>query len=154
MKITLVNGTELESLGVHGQSTMYQGANRDSLIFLFSPDAASIETILQEFTAENCTAIKIQDGDGVSIHEGYTIRTQAGVGLRETALGREATDSSEMVAYCKMVKTTYAEEQLLAIRRQMEATASQMTDTQLALCEVYEMMLGSGTAGEGVNNNG
>lgn len=153
MKIILANGTELESLGVHGQSAMYQGANRDSLIFLFST-AVSIETILQEFTAENCTAIKIQDGDGVSIHEGYTIRTQAGVGLRETALGREATDSSEMVAYCKMVKTTYAEEQLLAIRRQMEATASQMTDTQLALCEVYEMMLGSGAAGEGVNNNG
>lgn len=141
MKIILSNGSEFEAIGVHGTTTMYQGSSRDSLTFLFNPESVSIDTIIKEFTADNCTTIKIQDSDTISVHDGYSIRTQAGVGLKEVALGRVATEESDTVVYCKMVKITYAEEQILAIRRKVEETASKVTDTQVALCEVYEMVI-------------
>ena len=52
-----------------------------------------------------------------------------------------------------MAQRSYAEQQLLDIQKQMEETSLQMTDTQLALCEVYEMMLNNGKPGE-VESNG
>ena len=116
------------------------------MVFDF-PAAAGLEGINAAFSAENCESIRIvEDGGTEHIHTGYVLRVE----LILTP-GEEGGEGQITVT---MAKRSYAEEQLLAIRRQAEATAAQMTDTQLALCEVYEMMLGSGETGEEVSDNG
>ena len=143
MTVILNDGTELAPLDISGEPTTVQGETRDSLVFDF-PASAGLEGINAAFSAENCESIRIvEDGGTEHIHTGYVLRVE----LILTP-GEEGGEGQITVT---MAKRSYAEEQLLAIRRQAEATAAQMTDTQLALCEVYEMMLGSG---EEVNDNG
>ena len=143
MKMYLANEVELEPLTVSGEPRIVQGETRDCLSFHFSA-SAGLEAINTAFSAANCESIRIvEDGGTEHIHTGYVLRVE----LILTP-GEEGGEGQITVT---MAKRSYAEEQLLAIRRQAEATASQMTDTQLALCEVYEMMLGSG---EEVNDNG
>lgn len=145
MKVMLQNGTEMEPIGISGEPVAVQGETRDSLVFDF-PASAGLEAINSAFSEENCESIRIvEDGGTEHIHTGYVIRV---------ALTLTPGESSEGRITVTMAQRTYAEEQLLAIRSQVEATAAQITDTQLALCEVYEMMLESGTAEEGVNDNG
>lgn len=147
MKIYLTDNTELEPLDISGEPATVQGETRDSLTFAF-PASAGLEAINTAFSEENCESIRIvEDGGTEYIHTGYVIR----VALTMIPGEDESGDGRITVA---MAKRSYAEEQLLAIRRQAEATASQMTDTQLALCEVYEMILGSGSTGEEVSDNG
>ena len=146
MTVILNDGTELAPLDISGEPTTVQGETRDSLVFDF-PASAGLEGINAAFSAENCESIRIvEDGGTEHIHAGYVIRVE----LILTP-GEEGGEGQITVT---MAKRSYAEEQLLAIRRQAEATAAQMTDTQLALCEVYEMMLGSGETGEAVSDNG
>ena len=143
MKIYLANAMELEPLTVSGEPRIVQGETRDCLSFHF-PTSAGLEEINGAFSVENCESIRVvEDGGTEHIHTGYVLRVE----LILTP-GEEGGEGQITVT---MAKRSYAEEQLLAIRRQAEATAAQMTDTQLALCEVYEMMLGSG---EEVNDNG
>ena len=146
MTVILNDGTELAPLDISGEPTTVQGETRDSLVFDF-PASAGLEAINAAFSAENCESIRIvEDGGTEHIHTGYVLRVE----LILTP-GEEGGEGQITVT---MAKRSYAEEQLLAIRRQAEATAAQMTDTQLALCEVYEMMLGSGETGEEVSDNG
>lgn len=146
MTVILNDGTELAPLDISGEPTTVQGETRDSLVFDF-PASAGLEGINAAFSAENCESIRIvEDGGTEHIHTGYVLRVE----LILTP-GEEGGEGQITVT---MAKRSYAEEQLLAIRRQAEATAAQMTDTQLALCEVYEMMLGSGETGEAVSDNG
>ena len=146
MTVILNDGTELAPLDISGEPTTVQGETRDSLVFDF-PASAGLEGINAAFSAENCESIRIvEDGGTEHIHTGYVLRVE----LILTP-GEEGGEGQITVT---MAKRSYAEEQLLAIRRQAEATAAQMTDTQLALCEVYEMMLGSGETGEEVSDNG
>lgn len=146
MKMYLANEVELEPLTVSGEPRIVQGETRDCLSFHF-PASAGLEGINAAFSEENCESIRIvEDGGTEHIHTGYVLRVE----LILTP-GEEGGEGQITVT---MAKRSYAEEQLLAIRRQAEATAAQMTDTQLALCEVYEMMLGSGETGEEVSDNG
>ena len=147
MTVILNDGTELAPLDISGEPTTVQGETRDSLVFDF-PASAGLEAINAAFSPENCESIRIvEDGGTEHIHAGYVIRVSL-------TLTPTEDDGGEGQITVTMAQRTYTEEQLLAIRRQAEATAAQMTDTQLALCEVYEMMLGSGETGEEVSDNG
>lgn len=147
MTVILNDGTELAPLDISGEPTTVQGETRDSLVFDF-PASAGLEAINSAFSPENCESIRIvEDGGTEHIHAGYVIRVSL-------TLTPTEDDGGEGQITVTMAQRTYTEEQLLAIRRQAEATAAQMTDTQLALCEVYEMMLGSGETGEEVSDNG
>ena len=146
MKVILKDGMELALLNASGEPVTVQGETRDSLAFTI-PASAGLEAINAAFSEENCESIRlVEDGGTEHVHTGYVLRTA----LTLTP-GEEGGEGQITVT---MAKRSYAEEQLLAIRRQAEATAAQMTDTQLALCEVYEMMLGSGETGEEVSGNG
>lgn len=143
MKIYLTDNTELEPLDISGEPATVQGETRDSLTFAF-PASAGLQDINSAFTAENCENIRLVEDNGTEhIHTGYVLRAAL------TLTPGEADGEGRITV--TMAKRSYAEEQLLAIRAMTEETAAQMTDTQLALCEVYEMMLGSG---EEVNDNG
>lgn len=147
MTVILNDGTELAPLDISGEPATVQGETRDSLVFDFLA-SAGLEAINSAFSPENCESIRIvEDGGTEHIHAGYVIRVSL-------TLTPTEDDGGEGQITVTMAKRSYAEEQLLAIRRQAEATAAQMTDTQLALCEVYEMMLGSGETGEEVSDNG
>ena len=147
MTVILNDGAELAPLDISGEPTTVQGETRDSLVFDF-PASAGLEAINAAFSPENCESIRIvEDGGTEHIHAGYVIRVSL-------TLTPTEDDGGEGQITVTMAQRTYTEEQLLAIRRQAEATAAQMTDTQLALCEVYEMMLGSGETGEEVSDNG
>ena len=147
MKVILQDGTELEPLDISGEPTTVQGETRDSLTFAFQA-SAGLEAINAAFSEENCESIRlVEDGGTEHIHTGYVIRVAL-------TLTPGPDESGEDHITITMAQRTYAEEQLLVIRRQTEETAAQMTDTQLALCEVYEMMLGSGETGEEVSGNG
>lgn len=147
MKVILKDGMELALLNASGEPVTVQGETRDSLAFTI-PASAGLEAINAAFSEENCESIRIvEDGGTEHIHAGYVIRVSL-------TLTPTEDDGGEGQITVTMAQRTYTEEQLLAIRRQAEATAAQMTDTQLALCEVYEMMLGSGETGEEVSDNG
>lgn len=144
MKVMLQDGTELEPIGISGEPVTVEGEMRDSLVIAF-PASAGLEAINAAFSADNCESIRIVEDSGTEhIHTGYVIRVSLVL-----APGEDKNGDGRIIV--TMAKRSYAEEQLLAIRSQVEETAAQMTDTQLALCEVYEMMLGSG---EEVNDNG
>lgn len=147
MTVILNDGAELAPLDISGEPTTVQGEKRDCLSFHF-PASAGLEAINAAFSEENCESIRlVEDGGTEHIHAGYVIRVSL-------TLTPTEDDGGEGQITVTMAQRTYTEEQLLAIRRQAEATAAQMTDTQLALCEVYEMMLGSGETGEEVSDNG
>lgn len=136
MKIYLQDGTELAPLDISGEPATVQGETRDSLVIAF-PASAGLEAINTAFSEENCESIRlVEDGGTEHVHTGYVLR----MALTLTP-GEEGGEGQITVT---MAKRSYAEEQLLAIRRQTEETAARMTDTQMALCEVYEMMLGTG----------
>lgn len=146
MKIYLQDGTELEPLDISGRPATVQGETRDSLTFAF-PASAGLQDINSAFTGENCETIRIvEDGGTEHIHTGYVLRAAL------TLIPGEADGEGRITV--TMAERSYAEEQLLAIRTMAEETAAQVTDTQLALCEVYELMLGTGADGEEVSVNG
>ena len=72
MKIIL-NNTELTPINVIGGRKNVQGANRDTLTFVFPADEnmAELDGI---FTAKNCESITVEDESGSYIHKGYTVR--------------------------------------------------------------------------------
>ncbi|MBQ6833581.1 MAG: hypothetical protein IJO55_04100 [Lachnospiraceae bacterium] len=72
MKIILTNGTELTPILVTGGPKYAQGANRDTLDFVF-PDC-SLDEKVEQFTEANCENITIVGDDGSeAIHTGYVI---------------------------------------------------------------------------------
>ena len=137
MKIILQDGTELALLSASGEPVTVEGETRDSLSFV-CPASAGLETINAAFSEENCESIRLVENSGTEhVHTGYVIRVAL-------TLIPGVSEGSEGLITVTMAKRSYAEEELLAIRRQTEETAARMTNTQLALCEVYEMMLGTG----------
>lgn len=72
MKIIL-NNIELTPINVIGGRKNVQGANRDTLTFVFpaDKDMAELDGI---FTAKNCESITVEDESGSYIHKGYTVR--------------------------------------------------------------------------------
>lgn len=128
MTVTLSNGERLNFLGVHGGPITYQGVIRDCLTFLFDPEEMSVEQLLEKFTAENCKAVRLLDETDENareaVHENYTIRTGAGVGMRDLArrggYGSSVTDEQQ-TAYVSMAQSALAERMLLSQQEAVDA---------------------------------
>lgn len=116
MKIILNNIVELTPIIVTGSKRFVQGANRDTLSFVF-PVNTSMDEIDSIFNGENCETITIVDGDNQYIHSGYTIRAEL---KREPIEVTPATDSEPAVyehrVIVSMSQRTYAETQMAAMR--------------------------------------
>lgn len=127
MTIKLNNGTELEAILVTGATRYIQGANRDTLSFVF-PAAAGLAELDGAFTPENCESITIVTEDGSeNVHTGYTIRSE----LSKAAVEVEpATAESEAVYEDRitvvMAQRTYAETKLA----QLQAAVAALTVEQ------------------------
>lgn len=131
MKIILTNGTELTPIMVTGQSTYAHGAERDSLTFVFSE--TSLDELDSIFTETSCESIDIIDDDGNEfIHSGYVIRTEL---TKKRVVTQEANlDTDEVMenrVFITMAQRTYAETQMMLL-------SEELTNTQLALVELYE----------------
>lgn len=120
MIIKLTNGTELNPILVTGGHKYMQGASRDTLSFVFPVDA-SMDELDALFTAENCEAITIVDGENEYIHHGYTIRAEL---KREPVVVTPATEvEAEVVEQrvtVSMSQRTYMESQLAATQAAVE----------------------------------
>lgn len=135
MKIILTNGVELAPIMVTGASKYVQGANRDSLTFVFAN--TSLDEIDCVFTAENCENINIiGDDNSEAIHSGYTVRAELVKKLVET---QKATTDAEAVTeyrvFVTMAQRTYAETKLTTL-------TIENVDTQLAIAELAEIVMG------------
>lgn len=149
MKVILVDGTQLSPIMVTGETTEIFGAKRDVLNFVFD-DKYTLEYLEQFFTEENCETLilkqsstTLEDGTVVDgsedIHTSYTIRA----GLEKTYEETNETDEDGKQIYVtrlmvKMAQRTYAENQLASIKKQMTEISDEVTNNQLALCELYE----------------
>lgn len=144
MKIILANGTELNLIMVTGGPQYVQGANRDVLTFVFD-GSVSMDEVDILFSETNCETIKIISEETVqvdeentkiveteNVHSGYVIR--AGL-TKKREIVQEATTSTEEVSEYRvevtMAQRTYAETKIAMM-------SQDITDTQLALCEIYE----------------
>ena len=108
MKITLANETELEALGVRGESIHYQGMDRDCLCISFDPEQHTLAEIDGSFTPENCRALTLTDESGSYIHTGYIIRRSLEKG-RDSRGGGSALPPERIVV--KMAQISYLEQQ-------------------------------------------
>lgn len=136
MKIILSNGTELEPIAVTGSRHNIQGASRDCLSFVF-PETAVLETLDVAFTEAACESITLVESEDTSyIHKGYTIRTELKKESIEVSTGDSETDAVyENRITVTMAQRTYTESKLAAL-------ASESTDTQLAVAELAEIIMG------------
>lgn len=115
MKIILNNNAELAPLSVIGGRKNVQGANRDTLTFVFPADTNMVE-LDGIFSAANCESITIEDETGSYIHKGYTLRGE----LSKTSVCVEAETEEAPAVYedrvnIVMGQRTYAESQLASL---------------------------------------
>lgn len=121
MKIILANGTELAPVVLTGEKRYLQGANRDTLSFVF-PEETSLDEMDAIFTAENCETITIVDGENEYIHSAYTIRAELKRNPVEVTPATESTDAVyENRVTVAMAQRTYAESQMASMQKAMEA---------------------------------
>ena len=124
MNIKLSNGTVLSPILATGETRYVQGANRDTLNFIF-PATEGMEALDAAFSAENCESITVLEAvevpDGTTteqsyLHTGYTIRA----GLKKEAVEvTPATEEAEAVyedrITVSMSQRTYTESQLASL---------------------------------------
>ncbi len=122
MKIILNNGTELEPILVTGGLRRIQGADRDTLSFVF-PASAGLETLDAAFTPCNCESITIVDDEEAQyVHSGYTIRRELSKAAVEvTPATAEAEAVYEDRITVAMAQRTYAETQLAQLQAAVAA---------------------------------
>ena len=115
MKIILNNNAELAPLNVIGGRKNVQGANRDTLTFVFPADTnmAELDGI---FSTANCESIAIEDETGSYIHKGYTVRGE----LSKTSVCTVAETEESPAVYedrinIVMGQRTYAESQIASL---------------------------------------
>lgn len=125
MNIKLNNGTQLEAILVTGGARHVQGANRDTLTFVF-PAEMGLDTLDAAFAPQSCESVTIVDGEGgESVHTGYTIRAELSKAAVEVS---PATAESEAVYEERitvvMAQRTYAETQLA----RLQAAVAALTD--------------------------
>ena len=135
MQIILANGMGVNPIMVTGAIQFVQNANRDALTFVFD-ETASLTELDAIFTPENCETITIVEKDGEAIHKGYTIRAELVkkpvTAENETPVAEETTVTRVFVT---MAQRTYAESKLAKL-------ASESTDTQIAVAELAEIIMG------------
>ena len=124
MNIKLSNGTVLSPILATGETRYVQGANRDTLNFIF-PATEGMEALDAAFSAENCESITVLEAvevpDGTTteqsyLHKGYTIRA----GLKKEAVEvTPAIEEAEAVyedrITVSMSQRTYTESQLASL---------------------------------------
>ena len=115
MKIIL-NNTELTPINVIGGRKNVQGANRDTLTFVFPADMSMAE-LDGTFSAANCESITIEDDTGSYIHKGYTVRGE----LSKTSVCTAAETEETPAVY---------EDRINIVMGQRTYTEKQMADTQ------------------------
>lgn len=125
MKIILTNGTELEPILVKGGLRRVQGADRDTLSFVF-PASAGLEALDAAFTPANCESITIVDDDEAQhIHSGYTIRYELSkTAVEVTPATAEAEAVYEERITVAMSQRTYAETQLAQLQAAVAALSA------------------------------
>ena len=112
MKIILNNGRELAPINIIGGRKNVQGANRDTLTFIFLADM-SMAGLDELFSAANCESITVEDNTGSFIHKGYTVRGELSkVSVCTSAETDEAAATYEDRINVVMGQRTYAESQL------------------------------------------
>lgn len=116
MKIILNNNEELAPLSVIGGRKNVQGANRDTLTFVFPADMSMAE-LDGTFSAANCESITIEDDTGSYIHKGYTVRGE----LSKTSVCTAAETEETPAVY---------EDRINIVMGQRTYTEKQMADTQ------------------------
>lgn len=128
MKIILNNNTELAPLSVIGGRKNVQGANRDTLTFVFPADTnmADLDGI---FSTANCESIAIEDETGSYIHKGYTVRGE----LSKTSVCVEAETEEAPAVYedriqVVMGQRTYAETKLAEMEEALNMILEGTTD--------------------------
>lgn len=132
MKIILKDGTELETIIVQGGIRHISGSNRDALTFVFD-EGADVNQLDEIFTEENCEVIKLVGEDGSnSIHTDYTIRVEMKTYFEE--LSKENPDNQAV----NVKRTTVTMAQCSYVEKQLKIMADEVTNTQLALVELYE----------------
>lgn len=152
MHIILVDGTQLNHIGATSVSKYIQGATRDTITFEF--DAShSVDDLRNVFTEMNCETINIVTDDVVetvvenedgtqevksevvytnNYWDGYVIRAEVAERIKEITPATGTTPAvTETRVFVTMAQRTYAETQLAAMQEEI-------TNTQLALCEIYE----------------
>ena len=120
MKITLANKTELNAIMVTGGSRYVQGANRDTLTFIF-PATQSMDELDALFIPENCETIVLGDGEAEGgIHHGYTVRVEL---KREPVVIEQATESADAVienrTFVSMAQRTYMETKMMEMEAKL-----------------------------------
>ena len=116
MKIILNNGAELTPIMVTGGPCYFQGANRDTLNFIF-PATEDMAELDVAFSTANCESITIIGDDGSeAIHKGYTIRAEL---KKESVEVTPATECEAAVFEASitvsMSQRTYTESQLASL---------------------------------------
>ena len=134
-KIILANGTELTPVMVTGATKYIQGANRDSLTFVFD-ETYSMDSLDDIFTEEACETIKIvEDAKNEFLYSGYVIKTEL---TKKSEVVETATSETEEVSVVRVMVTmtqrTYSETKLAQV-------AQESTDTQMAVAELAELMM-------------
>ena len=142
MKIIFNDNTEKSLIMVTGESMFVQGANRDTLTFVFD-DTNTLDGLDELFTEERCEKfILVEDeqideigtrvGGNYYVHSNYTVR----VGIEKVAEKTdEKTDDGADVYVnrikVKMAQRTYGENQLKILQEEL-------INTQIALLDLYE----------------
>lgn len=116
MRVILSNNTERNPINVIGGRKNVQGANRDTLTFVFpaNVDMAELDGI---FTAKNCESITVENDTGSYIHKGYTVR------------GEMSKTSVCTVAETEETPAVY-EDRINVVMGQRTYTEKQMAETQ------------------------
>lgn len=121
MKIILNNNAELTPINVIGGNKYVQGANRDTLTFVFPADMdmAELDGI---FTAKNCESIVIEGETEFYIHHGYTVRCELS---KTTVCTAPETEEAPAVyderIHVVMGQRTYTEKQIEETQAQIAA---------------------------------
>ena len=127
MKIIL-NNQELNPINVIGGRKNVQGANRDTLTFVFPADKnmAELDGI---FTAKNCESITVEDESGAYIHKGYTVRGELSkVTVCVSGETEEAPAVYEERIHVVMGQRTYTEAKMSEMEEALNMILEGVTD--------------------------
>lgn len=132
MQIILNNNIELNPILVTGTHDFVQGANRDTLTFVFSD--ISMDFLEELFTENNCEKITIIENMNEYIYNNYTIRTK--LSKESVEVNSEVEGQPNFIenrVFVTMAQRSYAEQKLAQI-------AEELLITQLATAELAESM--------------
>lgn len=116
-------GTTLTVLAKNGQSTFFQGANRDSLEIQLAKDATTFDA-LDKLTADAANTQKLTfiDGDKQYVHDNYCLRVSLALKTVVTAAATSTTPEQTEDRLCvTLAQKTYAELQIAQLQSSVDA---------------------------------